>query len=126
KDHHGSLQDVDQVERDVTEELNHRAAAAQRTEEERREHDADGMTPAQQGHGDPGKSVAGREMVDEAVIDTEDLKAAGHAAEEARDGEGDEDRAGEVDANRPCEPRVEARHAELVADPRATEKVGIQ
>src|SRR6266481_1828372 len=84
------------------------------------------MTPAQQGHGDPGKSVAGREMVDEAVIDTEDLKAAGHAAEEARDGEGDEDRAGEVDANRPCEPRVEARHAELVADPRATEKVGIK
>src|SRR5437879_3820382 len=47
EDHHRPLQDVDEVERDVAEQLDHGAAAAQSSEEQRRQDDPDGMAPTQ-------------------------------------------------------------------------------
>src|SRR5438552_3235031 len=46
EDHHGSLEDVDEVEGDVAEQLDHRATAAERAEEDGGEHDPDRVAAA--------------------------------------------------------------------------------
>src|SRR5207247_4655046 len=115
KDHDDALEDVDEVKRNVAEELDHGAAIAEGAEKEGGEQDAGRVTAAQQRNGDPGKAVARREMIDEAIVHAQDLQAAGEATDQPRQQEGDDDRPAEVDADGAREPGIEPRHAELVA-----------
>src|SRR5215218_2364283 len=77
QDHDCSLEQIDQVDRDVTEELDHRSPVRQRSEEERGQQYAEGRVAPEEGDSDARKAVAGRKAVDEPVVDAEDLQPAG-------------------------------------------------
>ena len=111
--------------------LHRSRAGLERAEEQSGEHDTERMQPAEQGDGDGGEAVPGREILKQRVGDAADLDAAGEPGDRAREREGERRQSPAVDPPADLRrPRAESHRAEPEApqgaakEPRAAHSAG--
>jgi hypothetical protein len=80
---HRALQDVDQLDRNVAEQLNRRARRSERAEQDRAQQHANGGVPSEQRNSEAGETVAGGKTGDETVDQPGGMDRSGQPGDQA-------------------------------------------